>query len=155
VVKEADAYLRRFVTMVHEAGAKAVFYLGPVQSPLVEAFREKHPDWLRVNEDGSKAKDYVNFRNPEVVKWLCEQLAYLVREYKVDGFWFDGYRRGVHTYDQHSPGIPRLFARTWDSRRGSINPRDPVRPVICAGTKRVSQRWRIRFAGCPRGQSTP
>ena len=42
VVKEADAYLRRFVTMVHDAGAKAVFYLGPVQSPLVEGFREKH-----------------------------------------------------------------------------------------------------------------
>src|SRR5258708_39613229 len=32
VVKEADAYLRRFVTTVHQAGARAVFYLGPVQS---------------------------------------------------------------------------------------------------------------------------
>src|SRR5215472_2798442 len=59
VVKDADAYLRRFVTTVHHASARAVFYLGPVQSPLVEAFREKHPDWLRVNEDGSRAKDYV------------------------------------------------------------------------------------------------
>src|SRR5882724_2679921 len=128
VVKEADAYLRRFVTMVHEAGAKAAFYLGPVQSPLVEAFREKHPDWLRVNEDGTRAKDYVNFRNPELVKWLCEQLAYLVREYKVDGFWFDGYSPvALHTYDPATRQAFKDYSHGHEiPHRGSINPRDPV-----------------------------
>ena len=72
VVADADAYLRRFVKIVHDGGAKAVFYMGPVQSPLGSSvFREKHPDWLRVDEDGSKSRDFVNFRNPEVVEWLC------------------------------------------------------------------------------------
>ncbi len=33
-VKAADTYLRRIVTTVHKGGARAVFYLGPVQSPL-------------------------------------------------------------------------------------------------------------------------
>ena len=101
VVANADAYLRRFVKTVHDGGAKAVFYMGPVQSPLGSAvFREKHPDWLRVNENGSKSPDFVNFRNPEVVDWLCQQLAFLARDYKADGFWFDGYSPvALHTYD--------------------------------------------------------
>jgi hypothetical protein len=109
VVQQADAYLRRFVSLVHGAGAKAVFYLGPVQSPLHSpVFRAKHPGWLRVNEDGSRASDYVNFRNPEVVAWLTDQLAALVRQYQADGFWFDGYSPvALHTYD---PATRKAFA---------------------------------------------
>jgi hypothetical protein len=128
VVKNADAYLRRFVTTVHEAGAKAIFYLGPVQSPLVADIREKHEDWLRVNEDGSKAKDYVNFRNPQFVNWLCEQLAWLIREYGVDGFWFDGYSPvSLHTYDSSTRAAFRDYSNGKEiPRRGSINPRDLV-----------------------------
>ena len=128
VVKEADAYLRRFVGLVHGAGAKAVFYLGPVQSPIVDGFREKHPDWLRVNEDGSTAKDFVNFRNPEVVNWLCEQLAYLAREYKADGFWFDGYSPvALHTYDPATREAFKRFSNGADiPPRGKIRPQDPV-----------------------------
>jgi len=128
VVKEADTYLRRFVGLVHDAGAKAVFYLGPVQSPLVDAFRANHPDWLRVNEDGSRAKDYVNFRNPEVVNWICEQLAYLAREYKADGFWFDGYSPvALHTYDTATREAFKKFANGAEiPPRGKIRPQDPV-----------------------------
>jgi hypothetical protein len=128
VMKDADAYLRRFVTTVHQAGARAVFYLGPVQSPLVEAFREKHPDWLRVNEDGSSAKDYVNFRKPEVVDWLCEQLAYLAREYQVDGFWFDGYSPvALHTYDAETREAFKKISHGADiPPRNRLRPQDPV-----------------------------
>ncbi len=128
VVKEADAYLRRFVTMVHQAGAKAVFYLGPVQSPLVEVFRDKHPDWLRVNENGSRAKDYVNFRNPEVVEWLCAQLVYLAREYQADGFWFDGYSPvALHTYDSATRDAFKRISQGADiPARNRIRPEDPV-----------------------------
>jgi hypothetical protein len=128
VAKEADAYLRRFVGLVHDAGAKAVFYLGPVQSPIVDGFRQKHPDWLRVNEDGSMAKDFVNFRNPEVVNWLCEQLAYLAREYKADGFWFDGYSPvALHTYDSATREAFKQFSNGADIPfRGKLRPQDPV-----------------------------
>src|SRR5437867_11431896 len=33
VVKEADETMRRYVEMVHGAGAKAIFYIGPVHVP--------------------------------------------------------------------------------------------------------------------------
>jgi len=127
VVREADAYLRRIVKIAHDAGGKAVFYLGPVQSPLNSAvFREKHPDWLRINEDGSRAKDYVNFRNPEVVNWLCEQFAYLAREYKVDGFWFDGYApAALRTHDDATRQAFKEYSNGHEIPR-DINPRDPV-----------------------------
>jgi len=127
VVRDADAYLRRFVKIAHDAGGKAVFYLGPVQSPLNSAvFREKHPDWLRINQDGSRAKDYVNFRNPEVVNWLCEQLAYLAREYKADGFWFDGYApAALRTHDDATRQAFKEYSNGHDIPR-DINPRDPV-----------------------------
>lgn len=129
VVTEADAYLRRFVTRVHEAGAKAVFYFGPVQSPLQsEVFRTHHPDWLRVNEDGSKAKDYVNFRHPGFVRWLTEQLAWLAREYQADGFWFDGYSPvSLHTYDDDTRAAFRKESGGHElPPRGKFDPRDPV-----------------------------
>ena len=129
VVREAEAYLRRFVKMVHDAGARAIFYLGPVQSPLQSAvFREKHPNWLRVNEDGSQARDYVNFRNPQVVQWLCEQLACLARDYQADGFWFDGYSpTALHTYDTSTRQAFKEFSGGHDlPRQGNLDPHDPV-----------------------------
>jgi len=129
VVKKADAYLRRIVSTIHGAGAKAVFYLGPVQSPLAgDTFKQKHPDWLRINEDGSRSKDYVNFRNPEVVSWLCEQFAYLAREYKVDGFWFDGYSPvALHTYDAATRQAFKEYSNGQEiPSKGRINPCDAV-----------------------------
>ena len=48
-VKDADAYLRRFVNTVHAAGAKAVYYIGPVQvAAFSPEFVKAHPDWLRI-----------------------------------------------------------------------------------------------------------
>ena len=129
VVQEADAYLRRFVKMVHDGGAKAVFYFGPVQSPLQSrVFGEKHPEWLRVNEDGSRATDFVNFRNPEVIDWLCRQLACLAGDYGADGFWFDGYSPvSLHTYDQDTREAFKKFSHGADiPARGRIRPEDPV-----------------------------
>ena len=101
-VREADEYLRKFVALVHGAGAKAIIYVGPVQVPSFSPeFVRAHPDWLRVNPDGktNAAPNFVNIRSG-YVDWLLKQLAHVVREYKVDGFWFDGYAPGhLHTYD--------------------------------------------------------
>src|SRR5262245_20871477 len=101
-VEQADKYLREFVTLAHGAGAKAMLYIGPVQVPhFSPEFVKAHPDWLRVNPDG-KTDAQPNFANVRsgFVDWLLKQLAHVVREYKVDGFWFDGYAPGhLHTYD--------------------------------------------------------
>ena len=90
IAQEADEYLKRLVKTVHDAGAKSVFYLGPVQVPMLSPeFRAAHPDWLRVKPDGSKDTDFGNIRSG-YVDWMIAQLCYLVKTYDVDGFWLDG-----------------------------------------------------------------
>jgi Trehalose utilisation len=102
-VARADRYLRDFVALAHGAGAKAVLYVGPVQVPYFDPeFVKTHPDWLRVNADGKPdaAPNFGNVRSG-YTDWLLKQLAHVVREYKVDGFWFDGFAPGhLHTYDE-------------------------------------------------------
>src|SRR5262249_44944155 len=64
VVSNANDYLTYFASSAHAFGTKAVFYLGPVQSPLSSPqFRANHPGWLRVKPDGTTDPNYVNFRD--------------------------------------------------------------------------------------------
>jgi Trehalose utilisation len=102
-VKAADDTMRRYVQMVHKAGAKAVFYIGPVQTPAFSPeFVKAHPDWLKINPDGKPdaAPNFVNIRSGQV-DWLLKQMAYVTREYGADGFWLDGYAPAhLHTYDK-------------------------------------------------------
>lgn len=98
VVAEADATMRRYVERVHAAGARAVFYIGPVHVPYWNpAFRAAHLDWLMVNAAGQPG-ELASFRTP-YGDWLAEQLAYVVRTYRVDGFWLDGYSGQHYSYD--------------------------------------------------------
>lgn len=112
-VKAADEYMRKFVAMVHARGAKALFYIGPVQVPAFSPeFVKAHPDWLRVNADGKvdASPNFVNFRSG-YTDWLLKQLAYLTREYKADGYWFDGFAPGhLHTYDPTTREAYRKFS---------------------------------------------
>jgi hypothetical protein len=102
-VRRADEYLRRIVGQVHAAGAKSIWYIGPVQVPWTSReFCKAHPDWLRVNANG-KPDPEPNFANIRsgYAEWLCRQLAYVTKEYGVDGFWLDGYAPvHLHTYDE-------------------------------------------------------
>lgn len=101
-VREADEYLRKFIALVHGAGAKAIIYMGPVQVPgLSPEMVKAHPGWLRINPDGKPdAKPNFASIRSGYVDWLLKQLAYVVREYRVDGFWLDGYAPDhLHTYD--------------------------------------------------------
>lgn len=108
-VKQADEYMRRFVTMVHGAGAKAVLYIGPVQvASFSPEFVKAHPDWLRIRPDGKPdpTPNHCNLRSG-YADWLLNQLAYVTREYRVDGFWFDGYAPvHLHTFDE---GTRKLY----------------------------------------------
>lgn len=112
-VDQADRHMRRYVETVHAAGAKALFYFGPLEaqrfSPVLAA---AHPEWRRVLPDGS-FEDPPNRSNISsgYGDWLIEQLRYLVREYKVDGFWFDGYAPvHLHSYDDATRAAFREFS---------------------------------------------
>lgn len=112
-VKAADEYMRRIVETTHKAGAKSVFYIGPVQGPqMSKQFYDAHPDWLRIRYNG-KPDDVPNFANIRsgYGDWVCKQLAYVTKEYKVDGYWFDGYAPvHLHTYDPATKEAFRKFS---------------------------------------------
>ena len=100
-VSAADTYLRRVVDTIHAGGARAVFYIGPVQIPTFSPeFRAAHPDWLLVRSNGSQDQGYNNILNPGFADFLEDQLVYLATTYGVDGFWFDGFAPvSLHSYD--------------------------------------------------------
>ncbi|WP_165226484.1 ThuA domain-containing protein [Aquisphaera insulae] len=101
-VRQADEYIRKFVSLVHGAGAKAVLYIGPVQVPMFSPeFVKAHPDWLRINPDGKPdaTPNFANIRSP-YAGWMLAQMAHVVKTYGIDGFWLDGYAPDhLHTYD--------------------------------------------------------
>ena len=111
--KEAETYMRTHVDRCHAAGAKAIFYIGPVQVPSGNAiFATAHPDWLRIKPDG-KPDAVPNFGNIRsgYADWLLRQLDYVTREFKVDGYWFDGYAPvHLHTYDDATKKAFREFS---------------------------------------------
>jgi len=113
-VKEAADYLRMHVERCHKAGAKAVFYVGPVQVPVGNpTFVKAHPDWLRVRPNGKPdpTPNFANIRS-DYADWLLAQLAYVTKEFKADGFWFDGYAPAhLHTYDEASKKAFRDFSK--------------------------------------------
>jgi hypothetical protein len=112
-VRRAEEYMRAHVEACHAAGARAIFYLGPVQVPSGnEVFAKAHPDWLRIRPNG-KPDPVPNFANIRsgYAGWLIEQLAYVTREFRVDGYWFDGYAPvHLHTYDDATRKAYREFS---------------------------------------------
>ena len=112
-VKQAETYMRTHVERCHAAGAKAIFYLGPVQVPSGnETFAKAHPDWLRIRPNGQPdpTPNFASIRSG-YADWLLTQLAYVTREFKVDGFWFDGYAPvHLHTYDDATKQAFREFS---------------------------------------------
>src|SRR5262249_26360452 len=112
---------------VHAGGAKSVLYIGPVQVPMLsKEFRAAHPDWLRVKPDGSRDENFGNIRSG-YADWLCEQLAYVVKTYGADGFWFDGYAPGhLHTYDEPTRKLFREYSGGQEIPTGFDPVRDPV-----------------------------
>ena len=133
-VREAEGYLRAHVEKCHAAGAKAVFYVGPVQVPVGNpAFVKAHPDWLRVRPDGKPdpTPNFANIRSG-YADWLFEQLAYVTREFKADGFWFDGFAPShLHTLRRRDPeGLPDVLRREGHPAPdvGRAGPLDVLRP---------------------------
>jgi hypothetical protein len=128
---QANAYLRKVVDTIHAAGAKSVWYIGPVQVPwLSRELCKAHPDWLRINPDGrpDAQPNFANIRSG-YAEWLCNQLAYVTRQYKPDGFWFDGYAPvHLHTYDEKTRKLFREYSGGHEiPHRDRLDPvHDPV-----------------------------
>lgn len=112
-VKAADEYMRRLVEMTHKAGARSIFYIGPVQGPQMgKQFVDAHRDWLRVRYNGQPdpTPNFANIRSG-YGDWLLEQLEYVTRTYNVDGYWFDGYAPvHLHSYDPKTKEEFRKFS---------------------------------------------
>jgi len=112
-VKAADEYMRRLTDTIHKAGAKSIFYIGPVQVPgISKEMCALHPDWLRIRYNGKPdpTPNFANIRSG-YADWLLEQLAYVTRTYKVDGYWMDGYAPvHLHTYDEKTKQAFREFS---------------------------------------------
>ena len=112
-VKEAEQYMRTHVERCHAAGAKAIFYIGPVQVAAGnEIFAKAHPEWLKTLPNGKleETPNFANFRSG-YKDWMLAQLAYVTREFKVDGFWLDGYAPvHLHTYDEATKKAFRAFS---------------------------------------------
>lgn len=147
-VARADKYIRDFVALVHGAGAKAVLYMGPVQVPHFNPeFVKAHPDWLRINADG-KPDAKPNFANVKsgYGDWLLKQLAHVVKEYKVDGFWFDGYAPAhLHSYGQATRDAFRKFSGGKDIP-GAVEKRRPARfDIVRDPAHRQYLAWHEQF----------
>ena len=114
---EAEQYLRTHVQRCHAAGSKAIFYIGPVQVFAGnEIFSKAHPEWRRIRPSGEPdpTPNFANIRSA-YADWLREQLAYVTREFKVDGFWFDGYAPAhLHTYDEDTQKAFREYSSGHD-----------------------------------------
>ena len=136
-VKEADDYLREYVSLVHGAGAKAIFYIGPVQVPVFNpAFVKPHPDWLRIRPDGKPDAEPELRQHPQRVRRLAARAARL-RDPRVQG------RRVL--VRRLRPGPPAHLRR-----------RDPERPSASSPAARRSRRRcrTCRTARCSSTRST-
>jgi hypothetical protein len=153
-VARADAYLRKVVDMIHAAGAKSVLYIGPVQVPLnSKEFQKAHPDWLRVKPDGSRDENFGNIRSP-YADWLCEQLAFVVKNYGADGFWFDGYAPvHLHTYDENTKRSFREFSHGKEIPTVFDPVRDPVARQYLAWHEQYSVDLADRMRGTIRREN--
>lgn len=151
-VKEAEEYLHTHVERCHAAGVKAIFYIGPVQVPSGnEIFTKAHPDWLRINSNGNPdpTPNFANIRSP-YADWLLAQLAYVTREFKVDGYWFDGYAPvHLHTYDEATKKAFRDFSRGKEipiAQPGKRTAFDPVHDPVARQYLAWHNDYFVKFA---------
>ncbi len=84
-VKQAETYMRTHVERCHAAGAKAIFYLGPVQVPSGnEIFAKAHPDWLRDPPQRPAGPDTEFRQHPQWLRGLAADAARL-RDARIQG----------------------------------------------------------------------
>ena len=104
------ADLDSFVKKAHSLGLKVMLDLVYMHCGPKAKMLEEHPDFVKRNEDGSLALNSycfatINFNNPELCKYLQDNMVYFVEKFDIDGyrldvgdkcpldFWCEGARR--------------------------------------------------------------
>ncbi len=105
-----DGDLDSFVKKAHSLGLKVMLDLVYMHCGPKAKMIDEHPDFVKRNEDGSLALNSyffatVNFDNPELCKYLQDNMVYFVEKFDIDGyrldvgdkcpldFWCEGARR--------------------------------------------------------------
>ena len=105
-----DGDLSDFVECAHSLGLKVMLDLVYMHCGPKAKLIDEHPDFVKRNEDGSlELNSYnfatINFDNPELCRYLQDNMVYFVEKFDVDGyrldvgdrcpldFWCEGARR--------------------------------------------------------------
>ena len=89
-----DDDLKSFVKKAHRKGLKVMLDLVYMHCGPKAKMIEEHPDFVKRNEDGSLALNSysfatINFDNPELCKYLQDNMVYFVEKFDVDGYRLD------------------------------------------------------------------
>lgn len=113
---------KKMIDELHSMGFQVMLWVVPLVSPDSEVYRDlADRDLLLKNKDGQTAmvrwwngvSAALDLSNPETRSWFKGELDYLINEYGVDGFKFDG--GDTHHYQSdwisHKPSLPNDHTR--------------------------------------------
>ncbi len=103
---QGDADMKALVDRIHEEGFKAQLWWSPLSAVPDSQLLKEHPDFLLLNEDGSKRKIswwnsfYLCPADREVVEYHKALVRKILGEWGFDGLKLDG---------QHMNGVPACY----------------------------------------------
>jgi alpha-glucosidase len=113
---------QKMMDELHSMGFKVMLWVVPLVSPDSRVYRDlADKDILLKNQDGEPAmirwwngvSAALDLSNPDTRSWFKSELDYLINEYGVDGFKFDG--GDTHHYQgnliSHKPSLPNDHTR--------------------------------------------
>jgi len=117
------------IKAVHERGGKVIVYVEPfILGVFTKTGRKHGPDWCGYHKDRKLVEAYeayytMLFENPDWQDYLAEMCAHLVRDYGIDGIFYDSmgwqWNRRMydkdgrrHTCDENSLGLLELIRKT-------------------------------------------
>ena len=128
-VKEAEGYMRTHVERCHRAGAKAIFYIGPVQVPVGQSRVCQGPSRLAAHPPRRQARRGSQLR--QYPQRLCRVAAGAtgVRDANIQGRRLLVRRlraaASAHVRRGDQESLPRIFRRQGDSASTRLRPRRP------------------------------
>lgn len=90
----SDRDLREFVAAAHKHGMKTILDLVYYHCSANAVFLKEHPDFVKLNEDGSIRFGTwhfpeLNYDNPALREYLWQNMEYFIRDFDFDGFRCD------------------------------------------------------------------
>ena len=141
------------VDSLHSQGFKVMLWVCPFVSPDCETFRElERKNFILKRSAGNVYickwwngySALMDFTNDDALKWFTDRLSYLVTEYGVDGFKFDG--GDAHFYLDYcmNPNLysnPNLHSELW-AKLGAGFPLNEYRACWKSASLPLAQRLR-------------